>query len=139
LLKSVTDDLVLVDSGKATEFDGDLDDYSLWLKNREQAQSTPKAEDKPDNRKDKRKQSAEQRKQLQPLKRIVDKHEKEMDLLTKRAAELEKQLADPDIYSEQNKEKLKALLLKKSDIDGQLEETEMAWMDAAEEYEQAMS
>ena len=139
LLKSVTDDLVLVDSGKATEFDGDLDDYSLWLKNREQAQSTPKAEDKPDNRKDKRKQSAEQRKQLQPLKRIVDKHEKEMDLLTKRAAELEKQLADPDIYSEQNKEKLKALLLKKSDIDGQLEETEMAWMEAAEEYEQAMS
>lgn len=139
LLKSVTDDLVLVDSGKATQFDGDLDDYSLWLKNREQAQSTPKAEDKPDNRKDKRKQNAEQRKQLQPLKRIVDKHEKEMDLLTKRAAELEKQLADPDIYSEQNKEKLKALLLKKSDIDGQLEETEMAWMEAAEEYEQAMS
>jgi len=139
LLKSVTDDLVLVDSGKATQFDGDLDDYSLWLKNREQAQSTPKSEDKPDNRKDKRKQNAEQRKQLQPLKRIVDKHEKEMDLLTKRAAELEKQLADPDIYSEQNKEKLKALLLKKSDIDGQLEETEMAWMEAAEEYEQAMS
>jgi len=139
LLKSVTDDLVLVDSGKATVFEGDLDDYSLWLKNREQAQNAPKTEDRPDNRKDKRKQNAEQRKQLQPLKRIVDKHEKEMDTLSKGSAELEKQLADPDIYSEHNKEKLKALLLKKSEIDGKLEEVELAWMEAAEEYEQAMS
>ena len=139
LLKSVTDDLVLVDSGKATVFEGDLDDYSLWLKNREQAQNASKTEDRPDNRKDKRKQSAEQRKQLQPLKRIVDKHEKEMDTLSKGSAELEKQLADPDIYSEHNKEKLKALLLKKSEIDGKLEEVELAWMEAAEEYEQAMS
>lgn len=139
LLKSVTDDLVLVDSGSATLFDGDLDDYSLWLKTREQANNSAKADDKPDNRKDKRKQNAEQRKQLQPLKRIVDQHEKELDTLSKRSAELEKQLADPDIYSEQNKEKLKALLLKKSEVDGQLEETELAWMEAAEEYEQAMS
>ncbi|WP_022950464.1 ATP-binding cassette domain-containing protein [Leucothrix mucor] len=139
LLKSVTDDLVLVDSGKATVFEGDLDDYSLWLKNREQAQNAPKTEDRPDNRKDKRKQNAEQRKRLQPLKRIVDKHEKEMDTLSKGSAELEKQLADPDIYSEHNKEKLKALLLKKSEIDGKLEEVELAWMEAAEEYEQAMS
>lgn len=139
LLKSVTDDLVLVDSGKATVFEGDLDDYSLWLKSREQAQNAPKTEDRPDNRKDKRKQNAEQRKQLQPLKRIVDKHEKEMDTLSKGSAELEKQLADPDIYSEHNKEKLKALLLKKSEIDGKLEEVELAWMEAAEEYEQAMS
>mgnify|MGYP000619186585 FL=1 len=98
-----------------------------------------KTEDRPDNRKDKRKQNAEQRKQLQPLKRIVDKHEKEMDTLSKGSAELEKQLADPDIYSEHNKEKLKALLLKKSEIDGKLEEVELAWMEAAEEYEQAMS
>lgn len=139
LLKSVTDDLVLVDSGKAIVFEGDLDDYSLWLKNREQAQNAPKTEDRPDNRKDKRKQNAEQRKQLQPLKRIVDKHEKEMDTLSKGSAELEKQLADPDIYSEHNKEKLKALLLKKSEVDGKLEEVELAWMEAAEEYEQAMS
>ncbi len=34
MLKTVTDKLLLVDSGKAMEFDGDLDDYAVWLQNR---------------------------------------------------------------------------------------------------------
>ena len=141
LLKSVTDEYVIVDGGEAKPFDGDLNDYSQWLKTREQAQQSElKAfEDKPANRKDKRKQDAEQRKQLQPLKRVMDQHEKALDKLIVQSDELEKQLADPDIYSEDNKDKLKTLLLKKRDVDASVEGTELAWMEASEAYEQAMS
>lgn len=34
MLKMVTDKLLLVEGGKAQEFDGDLDDYSVWLQKR---------------------------------------------------------------------------------------------------------
>ena len=139
LLKSVTDEYVIVEGGFAKEFDGDLDDYSKWLNNREkELAAVGKVEDKTVSRKDQRKHEADMRKQLQPLKRIVDKHEKELDKLVEQSAELEKQLADPDIYLDENKEALKSLLLKKRDVDVSVEKTEAAWLDASEEYEQAM-
>ncbi|PWQ94622.1 ATP-binding cassette domain-containing protein [Leucothrix arctica] len=139
LLKSVTDEYVIVEGGFAKEFDGDLDDYSKWLSNREkELAAVDKVEDKTVSRKDQRKHEADMRKQLQPLKRIVDKHEKELDKLIEQSAALEKQLADPDIYLDENKEALKSLLLKKRDVDAGVEKTEAAWLDASEEYEQAM-
>lgn len=140
LLKSVTDEYVIVEGGAAKPFDGDLEDYSQWLKTREQAQdSAAKAtEDKPASRKDSRKLEAEKRKQLQPLKKVMDQHEKSLEKWMTQLAALEKQLADPDIYAEENKDELKALLLKKRDVDAAVEETELAWMEASEAYEAAM-
>ena len=38
MLKMVTDKLLLVEGGKAQEFDGDLDDYAVWLQNRFRAE-----------------------------------------------------------------------------------------------------
>jgi ATP-binding cassette subfamily F protein 3 len=52
---------------------------------------------------------------------------------------LETQLSEPDIYSDANKNKLKQLLLDKSTVDTQLEEIEMAWMEASEAYDSAMA
>ncbi|PID45928.1 MAG: ABC transporter ATP-binding protein [Proteobacteria bacterium] len=140
LLKSVTDEYVIVEGGAARPFDGDLEDYSQWLKTREQAQvSALGATNKPTSRKDKRKQEAEQRKQLQPLKRVMEQHEKTLDKLMAQSAALEKQLANPDIYAEENKNTLKELLLKKRDVDASVEEAELAWMEASEAYESAHS
>ena len=68
----------------------------------------------------------------------MDQQEKKLEKLTKQSADLEKSLADPDIYAEDNKDSLKALLLKKRDVDAEVELVEMAWMEASEEYEQAM-
>ncbi|HRJ51540.1 MAG TPA: ATP-binding cassette domain-containing protein [Candidatus Thiothrix moscowensis] len=144
MLKTVTDKLLLVDSGKAVEFDGDLDDYAVWLQNRFRAEeAAAKPSDEPAaahtsaGRKDQRRESAERRKQLQPLKRKVEKLEQEMDKLNQQKAVLETQLADPDIYNEANKNRLKQLLLDKSNTDAKLEEVEMAWMEASEAYETA--
>ncbi|MFZ1387155.1 MAG: ATP-binding cassette domain-containing protein [Thiolinea sp.] len=146
MLKTVTDELVLVDSGKATEFDGDLDDYAVWLQNRFRAEE---AESKPieaattahsaAGRKDQRRESAERRKQLQPLKRKVDQLEQEMTKLTQQQAKLEALLADPESYSEANKTKLKQWLLDKSTLEAKLATVELEWMTLSEEYETALS
>jgi ATP-binding cassette subfamily F protein 3 len=146
MLKTVTDKLLLVDSGKAVEFDGDLDDYAVWLQNRFRAEEADaKSADEPaaahtsTGRKDQRRESAEKRKRLQPLKQKVDKLEKEMDKLHQQQAALEVQLADPDIYSDANRHKLKQLVLDKSNLDAKLEAVEMEWMERSEEYDTAMS
>jgi len=76
LLRSVADDLVLVDQGVAKEFDGDLDDYARWFMTREQAevqaQSEPNA-NSAEQRKQRKREEAELRKRLSPLKNEIAK------------------------------------------------------------------
>ena len=148
LLKMVTDTLLLVDSGKVTEFEGDLDDYSVWLQQRlRSSQSSATSASTTDTasshsaagRKDQRREAAERRKQLQPLKKQVDKLERDMEKLQQRQAALETQLADPELYTEAGKTDLKQLLLDKGSIDEQLDSVELAWMEASEAYEQALA
>ena len=51
--------------------------------------------------------------------------------------ELEKQLADPDIYLEEKKENLKKVLFNKTKVDKELKEVEAQWMEFSEEIENA--
>ena len=146
LLKTVTDKLLLVDSGKVSEFEGDLDDYASWLQTRFKAEeAASKAADEPlaahsaAGRKDQRRESAEKRKRLQPLKNKLDKLEKELNQLNQQKAKLEAQLAEPDIYTDANKNKLKQLLADKTALDNQLDGVEMVWLEVSEQYETAMA
>ncbi|HMT93333.1 ATP-binding cassette domain-containing protein [uncultured Thiothrix sp.] len=146
MLKTVTDQLILVDSGKATEFDGDLDDYATWLQNRfrdEEAASKPAATTTTAHsaagRKDQRRESAEKRKQLQPLKRKVDQLEQEMNKLHQQKVKLEAVLAAPESYTDTNKANLKQWLLDKSALEERLETVELEWMTLSEEYETALA
>lgn len=50
-------------------------------------------------------------------------------------AEIEKQLADSELYSAENKEKLTALLAQQVEEKKALEEVEMDWLAAQEELE----
>lgn len=146
MLKTVTDQLILVDSGKATEFEGDLDDYAGWLQNRFRAEEavtkpveTTTTAHSAAGRKDQRRESAERRKQLQPLKRKVDQLEQEMNKLNQQKAKLEAYLADPESYTEANKPKLKQCLLDKTALEARLETVELEWMTLSEEYESALA
>lgn len=148
MLKTVTDKLILVDSGKATEFEGDLDDYSVWLQNRfkqEELDSNPSQSTPANNaqsqtaRKDQRRESAEKRKRLQPLKNKVDKLEKQMEVLQQKKAQLEEKLGDSELYSDAKKEALKQVLLDKANVDSDLEAIEMEWMEVLEQYEIAQA
>ncbi len=144
LLRTTTDLLLLVNGGEVDEFKGDLDDYPRWLADNRAAQIG-----KPDNgndkdhsataRKERKRQEAERRKQLQPLRNRVQKLEKEMEQLTGQQAGFEQELAEPAIYEESNKDNLKQLLAEKAKVDASLGETEEQWMLASEELEEAES
>jgi ATP-binding cassette subfamily F protein 3 len=142
LLRSVTDKLLLVDGGKADEFDGDLDDYRRWLST-QRKEETAAAEDNNQeggvSRKDLRRLEAERRQQLQPLKKKMQQLEKRIDTLSEKCNTLDAQLADSEIYSEVNKDKLKKLLREKGELDQSLHEAEEQWMELGEELEAAQA
>ena len=77
LLKTVTDELVIVHDGKAEEFDGDLDDYAKFINesNKQLVSASKEAalggnqddSEKGLSKKEQRQLEAQRRKQLQPL------------------------------------------------------------------------
>ena len=147
LLKTVTDELIIVHDGKAEAFAGDLDDYTKYIaetikqneqKDREANKESNTEAPHKQSRKELRQQEAERRKQLQPLRNKIKKLEKQLDELTEKQTELETKLADPDSYLEENKEELKKNLLLKSEVDKALNTVESDWMDLSEEYERAI-
>jgi len=140
LLRSVTDSLLLVDSGAVQPFDGDLDDYRQWLIDQSRTENDSGDTSSGDNsaaaRKERKRREAEQRQQLKPLRQKLGKAEKQMERLQQRRAELETQLSDPDIYNDEQKEQLKRLLQEKGDVDSELADAEEEWLVVSEELEQ---
>jgi len=138
LLRSVTDQLLLVAGGKVQPFDGDLDDYRLWLTEQKRVDDKTVAEFAPSvSRKDQRKLDAERRQKHKPLFDALKKAEIAVEKYHNEQRDLEHQLADPDIYDESAKMLLKQTLERKVKVDKALDEAEMAWMEAEEKIENA--
>ena len=143
LLRSVTDQLILVADGSAKPFDGDLDDYRQWMTEQKRALADSSDEapvsDLGVSRKEQRKQDAEKRKRLKPLLNRLKKSEQAVEKYHAKQKELELQLAEPDIYNDDQKEALKKLLTNKVEVDKALEQAEMEWMELEEllEHESA--
>ena len=136
LLSSVCDDFYLVDAGQVQPFDGDLDDYKDWILKGDKNTNTPsdKASVKPD-RKNIKRLEAEFRQATKPLRKAIEQYEKSMADAHKKLQVLEGQLSDTDIYSAENKAKLKQILAEQAQLKSNLEDTEMQWLDAQEQME----
>lgn len=143
LLRTVTDDLWLVSQGQAKSFPGDLEDYRQWLLNRDKQEKSdkqaPATPNSAGNKKADRQAAAAQRQKLQPLRNVVKQAESRIDKLNTALSVLEEKLADNDLYSEQNKDKLKALLQEQASIKADLEAAEMDWLEASEQLEAAQN
>jgi len=141
MLRSVTDELYLVANQSVTPFDGDLDDYRIWLNeqklltNKSDTDSTETSSSV--NKKEQRKVDAERRKRLKPLYDAQKKADKQLEKYHGQQKTLEEQLADSTLYDENNKEKLKKILINKAEVDQALEEVELEWMDISEQLEAA--
>lgn len=135
LLKSTTDNFLLVADGVVQEFDGDLDDYARWLVDyrlrNAPVSNTPVNVDKTD-KKAQRQQAAALRQQLAPHKREADKLEKELGVLHEKLAKIEAALGDSGIYEAANKDKLRDLLADQAKLKSRESELEEAWMEALE-------
>jgi ATP-binding cassette subfamily F protein 3 len=135
LLRTVCDSLLLVANTTVEPFSGDLDDYGKWLSDQRREKDVENDTPEKSRRKEQRRIDTERRKQLQPLRNKVKKLETELEKLHVRKNELTTALADPKIYDETNKEKLKMLSLEHAQLEKSLEETEEAWMLTSEELE----
>lgn len=143
LLRSTTDIFWLVADHTASPFDGDLENYQQWLSQRQSStEETPhEAPSEPHHaaaRKERRRQEAERRRILQPLQKKLDEIEGTLEKLQAEKSTLDQELAHPDLYQDpQQKEHLKALLMKQARLEQTLIETEEAWLMASEDLEAA--
>jgi ATP-binding cassette subfamily F protein 3 len=137
LLRSVADQFWRVGEGGVRPFDGDLEDYRAIITTPTAASDKEKGEHSAAARKEKRRDDAERRQRLQPLRKELTRLEKAMEKLGSEKAALTAALAEPHIYAESAKEKLKALLVDQAGVDRQLAETEEAWLTASEALEAA--
>ncbi|WP_257265367.1 ATP-binding cassette domain-containing protein [Endozoicomonas sp. ONNA2] len=152
LIRSTTDELYLVHDGRMEAYSGDLDDYSQWLvqlRSRERnesrnARSTENGgefagslQQNSQQKKDIRRQEAERRKALRPLRQKAEQLESQLEDLQSSLAQVEERLSDPLIYEETAKEKLKELLTRQTALKQQTSEIEEAWMEALEAIENA--
>ncbi|AGA88977.1 ATPase component of ABC transporters with duplicated ATPase domain [Thioflavicoccus mobilis 8321] len=137
LLRITTDRLLLVDRCRVTDFDGELDDYPAWLANRASAErAAGGAEREAGSRRVQRREDAIVRQRLQPLKRRFRELDQRLAQLTHRRDEIERQLAAPELYSPDDKERLLALLDEKRRVDDELQEVETSWLEVGEALEQ---
>ncbi len=138
LLRITSDRLLLVAAGRVGEFPGDLEDYPAWLAGqsaRRSAGVAGKGASSGARRNVRKRQEAEKRSRLKPLKSRLKELEDDLERLVEQQAQLQGQLADNAIYGESQKERLKSLLLEKARVDTVLADTEQAWLAAGEDLE----
>ncbi len=154
LLRLVTNELWLIDDGSLRPFDGDLDDYVNWLRQRQKGtgkhvghQLNEKSENEKDititteqftrSSKSARQERAKQRAKVKPLRASLDRIEKQLAKATEVQQQLEEQLANPEIYNEANRSQLRELLFDQARNAQLHQELEDHWLAASELLERA--
>jgi len=138
LIEGTVDRLLLVADGKVEPFDGDLDDYRRFLLSGE---SVPTRREEPApkiSKEDARREAAEKRKALRPLKEKVEIVEHQIADLNKEIAKYDKALADPLIFT-QDRAKAASVSKKRAEAQRKLEAAETRWLAVNDEYEAAMA
>jgi ATP-binding cassette, subfamily F, member 3 len=133
LVELVADRLWLVAGGSVTPFDGDMDEYrSLRAE-----QSRPAGRDSAQTRREDRRERAEARAALAPLRRKAQAAESLLARLGKEATALETRLADPAIYAPGRAEDVTATTTKLAELKRRIEAAEFEWLEASEALEAA--
>ena len=135
LLRTTADSLWLVANGGVQPFDGDLDDYRDWLRQREAGAGA--AEPAGATRKQQKRDEAEARNQRyaqkRPLAQRLAKLERRMAELERERLPLGQWLADPESYAD--KEKLQPALLREAALRLEIERAEEEWLALQAELE----
>nr|WP_298967204.1 ATP-binding cassette domain-containing protein [uncultured Halomonas sp.] len=148
LLRATVDEFWRVADHRVEPFDGDLEDYRVWLKARlEESRRDSRGEkaerqnqqpsgDSREARKASRKAAAELREKLRPLKKQRDQAEKAMENAQQALEEVEQVLADPALYTDSTrKAELTKTLSQQAEIKARLDQSEQQWLSAEEALE----
>jgi ATP-binding cassette subfamily F protein 3 len=137
LLRTVADEFYIVHDGRAAAFDGDLEDYAQWLMAADSAAAEPAAR-KPattEARRQRKREEAERRNSLSPLRAAVAKCEAELERLARERSRVQASLEAPEIYADSNKKRLGKLLEEQAQLARQTGMAEGAWVAATESLE----
>jgi ATP-binding cassette subfamily F protein 3 len=136
LVRLVADRLWLVAGGTVRPFDGDLDDY------RQVVAEAAKAGEKPatgQSRRDDRRERAEARLALAPLRRRALAAEARLDALARERARLEARLADPGLYVPERAGEVTAAQTRLAAVTKATRVAEHEWLAAEEALEAAQA
>lgn len=145
LLRATTDEFYLVHEGKVSYFNGDLDDYQIWLSESQKQLIALQAEDSNQvitetvpvsSRKEQKRREAEFRQKLQPIRKQLLQCEQQIDKLSNALQTIEMSLADPVFYAIEQKTELTQLLVQQKDTRRALNEVESQWLTLQTEIEQ---
>lgn len=151
LLASVCDDYYLVDGGQVRPFSGDLEDYRKWMlesvsaaKSAQSNSSSAAQTQSPllgsgADRRVLKRLEAEFRQQTKAYRDEIKQQEAKMAELNEQKREIETQMSEPSLYESDNKTTLTQLITRQAHINADLEESEMLWLDAQEQLEQAQA
>ena len=131
LVELIADRLWLVADGTVRPFDGDLDDYRALLAER----GRPAARGETTTRRDERRERAEARAALAPLRRQAKEAEARLAKLAAERAALEARLADPTLYAPGRAAEVTAANARLAAIAREAAAAEAAWLAAQEALE----
>jgi ATP-binding cassette, subfamily F, member 3 len=162
LLRVAADELLLVDQGRVSPFDGDLEDYARWLAGRGPLQSAPEAvtpagagaasaagvaaangaaatvapapRESAEARRTRKRLEAERRAAVAPLRVQMAERERELNRLLQQRDEIARQLASEAVIADGAR--VVTLSQERSRLSRQIAQTESAWLEAAEQLEQ---
>lgn len=161
LIASVCDELMIVNDGSCQVFDGDLNDYAVWLRQaridlekKQKQQKLDAASAKPAEKAKKqesapvaahsvvtpststathgapidkeqaRKEAARRREATRPLRASIEKHEKRQSFIQNQLSDIEKQLANDQLYTAEQKKKLLDIMNQQSTLKAELDQIE---------------
>ena len=132
MIEASADRLVLVDKGRATDFDGTLDDYvSLVLAGEPKAEGASKAD-----RKEERRLAAERREAEKTLKKQAREAESEMERLNVERSKVDRAMFDPSSADAAlAKLTMTELMKRRAELTEKIDAAEARWMQASEALE----
>jgi ATP-binding cassette subfamily F protein 3 len=142
LLGLIADRLLLVDGGRAQEFDGTLDDYRDSVlsaarggKGKRQGEASPEPKETMSKveRKEKRKAAADARERTKPLRKAIAAAEADMKKLTAKRDAVDTKLIDAAPAEASD------LMKQRGQLTRAIEEAEARWLEASEAVETAMA
>jgi ATP-binding cassette subfamily F protein 3 len=152
VIELTADRFWLVADGGVTPFDGDMDAYrslllagvkktskkvaAVVVEAAEVVEMPPSPPPPPVDKREQRKKAAEQRQALAPLRKQVQRMEKNIAKFQAEKAEIEAKMADPDLY-DGDSSRLVGLQKDLGWVSGQIAEAEEAWLGLQAELEEA--
>jgi len=143
LLKTVCDSFLLVADGRASPFDGDIDDYLTWLVCRRGTEATTAVDEATLGKQERLQARAAAQEERQarlarrrPLVKESSRLEKSLEEARIELQRVEAELADPALYGAGSSDRIRELTVQQAGLAARLDAAEERWLEIQIELEE---